>query len=235
LAQHHQTELHRMRTRSATRRPARAGELTAGMAHEVRNGLGTILGYARLIERGASPEEIEEAARQIREECETLETVVAVMEFVKRETLIPAPSTRAHAHGWWRARPGTSGAEVELSAGDWGPVTGDEDCWMAENPGNAREAAGPEAKVSARGGGRLRFGSRTTAGALSSRKARPHHPGRGPAWPSARPQDRQALQPEPRMAREPQPGGSGAHSRRTGALRSVTDGRSRRLAVRVTT
>ena len=37
---------------------ARAGELTAGVAHEVRNGLGTILGYARLIERGASPEEV---------------------------------------------------------------------------------------------------------------------------------------------------------------------------------
>ena len=29
---------------------ARAGELTAGIVHEVRNGLGTILGYARLIE-----------------------------------------------------------------------------------------------------------------------------------------------------------------------------------------
>ena len=32
---------------------ARAGELTAGIVHEVRNGLGTIVGYARLLERGS--------------------------------------------------------------------------------------------------------------------------------------------------------------------------------------
>ena len=32
---------------------ARAGELTAGIVHEVRNGLGTIVGYARLIENTA--------------------------------------------------------------------------------------------------------------------------------------------------------------------------------------
>jgi two-component system sensor histidine kinase PilS (NtrC family) len=66
---------------------ARAGELTAGIAHEVRNGLGTILGYARLIEQQPSPDGAE-AARRIREECETLETVVRrFMAFVRRETL----------------------------------------------------------------------------------------------------------------------------------------------------
>ena len=31
---------------------ARAGELTSGIVHEVRNGLGTIVGYARLVENG---------------------------------------------------------------------------------------------------------------------------------------------------------------------------------------
>src|SRR4029450_6568862 len=54
---------------------ARAGELTSGMVHEVRNGLGTILGYARLLERG-SGNEGEAIGRHIREECETLEAVV---------------------------------------------------------------------------------------------------------------------------------------------------------------
>jgi signal transduction histidine kinase len=71
---------------------ARAGELTAGIVHEVRNGLGTILGYARLIERSAGSPELAEASRSIREECETLETVVRrFMEFARAETLRPAP------------------------------------------------------------------------------------------------------------------------------------------------
>jgi signal transduction histidine kinase len=65
---------------------ARSGELAAGIAHEMRNGIGTILGYARLIERdGAAPQD---AARSIREECETLEAVIRrFMDFVKDERL----------------------------------------------------------------------------------------------------------------------------------------------------
>lgn len=67
---------------------ARAGELTAGMVHEVRNGLGTIVGYARLLERTATPPEAVEAAREIREECDALEAVVRrFTDFVRRETL----------------------------------------------------------------------------------------------------------------------------------------------------
>jgi signal transduction histidine kinase len=67
---------------------ARAGELTAGIAHEVRNGLGTIVGYARLLERAGLPEDPAAAARSIREECETLETVVRrFTDFVKLERL----------------------------------------------------------------------------------------------------------------------------------------------------
>ena len=66
----------------------RAGELTAGIAHEVRNGLGTILGYARMLERASLPENPAAAARAIREECETLETVVRrFTDFVKLERL----------------------------------------------------------------------------------------------------------------------------------------------------
>jgi signal transduction histidine kinase len=67
---------------------ARAGELTAGIAHEVRNGLGTILGYARMLERASLAEDPAAAARCIREECETLETVVRrFTDFVKLERL----------------------------------------------------------------------------------------------------------------------------------------------------
>lgn len=67
---------------------ARAGELTAGIVHEVRNGLGTIVGYARLLERGEGAGEPAEAGRSIRAECETLETVVRRFnDFIRRERL----------------------------------------------------------------------------------------------------------------------------------------------------
>jgi signal transduction histidine kinase len=66
----------------------RAGELTAGIVHEVRNGLGTILGYSRLVEQAAGESDAGTAARHIREECETLEAVIRrFMDFVKRDTL----------------------------------------------------------------------------------------------------------------------------------------------------
>ena len=67
---------------------ARAGELTAGIVHEVRNGLGTIVGYARLLERGEPAVDAREAAGSIREECETLEVVVRRFnEFIRQERL----------------------------------------------------------------------------------------------------------------------------------------------------
>jgi signal transduction histidine kinase len=69
---------------------ARAGELTAGIVHEVRNGLGTIVGYARLME--ASSPDVADAARGILAECETLEKVARrFMEFVKDEKVQIAP------------------------------------------------------------------------------------------------------------------------------------------------
>ncbi len=55
---------------------ARAGELTAGIVHEVRNGLGTIVGYARMLEGSGLPEDPTVAARSIREEAEALEAVI---------------------------------------------------------------------------------------------------------------------------------------------------------------
>ncbi len=149
LAEHHQTEIHRLEDQVHDKEAmARAGELTAGMAHEVRNGLGTILGYARLIERMASPEQVSDAARQIREECETLETVVRrFMEFVKRETLTLAPFdlSRMLSRVVARETRGRPEAEVEVAAGDVGPLRGDEELLERafENlVRNAREAAG---------------------------------------------------------------------------------------------
>jgi len=68
---------------------ARAGELTAGIVHEVRNGLGTIVGCARLVERG---QDAPAQARAILDECQTLETVVRRFnDFVRLERLQLGP------------------------------------------------------------------------------------------------------------------------------------------------
>jgi signal transduction histidine kinase len=92
---------------------ARAGELTAGIAHEVRNGLGTIVGYARMLERASLPEEPAAEARSIREECETLETVVRrFTDFVKLERLQLADTDLARVLTRVVAREGRAREEV---------------------------------------------------------------------------------------------------------------------------
>jgi signal transduction histidine kinase len=153
LHREHEAERLRLQERLAASAPmARAGELTAGMAHEVRNGLGTILGYARLIERGAPPAEAEAAARAIREECESLETVVRrFVDFVKDETLriVSFDVRRTLSRVAARESRGP-GAEVILEAGPEATMAGDEDllerAW--ENlVRNGREAAGPGGHV----------------------------------------------------------------------------------------
>jgi signal transduction histidine kinase len=149
LNQQHQVERDRltgeMRDLEAM---ARAGELTAGIAHEVRNGLGTILGYARLLEQQASPD-VTEPARRIREECETLETVVRrFMAFVKRETLQRAAFDLRAMLRRVVARESASHpvGRVDLVAPDEVRIVGDEELLerVFENVvRNACEAAGP--------------------------------------------------------------------------------------------
>lgn len=127
---------------------ARAGELTAGVVHELRNGLGTIVGYAALVEQAPSVGAAREAAAGIRAECETLETVVRrFMEFVKEETLdvesfdLGRMLSRVVA----RESRGAPGGEVALARRDLGTLAGDEALLERafENlVRNAREAAG---------------------------------------------------------------------------------------------
>lgn len=131
---------------------ARAGELTAGIVHEVRNGLGTILGYARLLEKSGDVE-ARTHGQSIREECETLETVVRrFMDFVRRETLTLAPFPLARTLHRVVARESRSrhGASVTVAPDDPGLIVADEELLERafENVvRNAREAAGELGQV----------------------------------------------------------------------------------------
>lgn len=144
----------RLEERIRTAEPmARAGELTSGIVHEVRNALGTIVGYARLIEQGEPRAEARDAAAHIREECQALEVFVRrFMEFVKAETLTVGPVdvrrmlSRVAAHEC-AAR---AGAEVTLAPGPDVSLAGDEELLERafENlVRNARDAAGADGHV----------------------------------------------------------------------------------------
>jgi signal transduction histidine kinase len=130
---------------------ARAGELTSGIVHEVRNGLGTIVGYARLVENTSS-REAADSARSIREECETLEAVIRrFVDFVKRETLSLGPVDLAVMLGRVVARESRrAGPAVAVDAAAAGAITADEALLERafENlVRNAREAAGAAGRV----------------------------------------------------------------------------------------
>jgi nitrogen fixation/metabolism regulation signal transduction histidine kinase len=71
---------------------ARLGELTAGIAHEFRNGLATIHGYSRLIDPQALPEKYRPYVQGIRQEADALGSVVTnFLNFARPEQVSFAP------------------------------------------------------------------------------------------------------------------------------------------------
>jgi signal transduction histidine kinase len=70
---------------------ARLGELTAGIAHEFRNGLATIHGYGRLIDVQALPAQYQPYLQGIRQEAEDLGKVVTnFLNFARPEQVVLA-------------------------------------------------------------------------------------------------------------------------------------------------
>jgi signal transduction histidine kinase len=68
---------------------ARLGELTAGIAHEFRNGLATIHGYSRLIDPEALPAQYKAYLEGIRQEAEALGKVVTnFLSFARPEQVV---------------------------------------------------------------------------------------------------------------------------------------------------
>ena len=71
---------------------ARLGELTAGLAHEFRNGLATVHGYGRLLDPASLPEPQRRYVEGIREETQALNEVVTnFLRFARPEPLTFAP------------------------------------------------------------------------------------------------------------------------------------------------
>jgi signal transduction histidine kinase len=71
---------------------ARLGELTAGLAHEFRNGLATIHGYGRLLDPAMLPEQYRPYVEGIRSETKALgEVVTNFLKFARPEPLTLAP------------------------------------------------------------------------------------------------------------------------------------------------
>ena len=109
---------------------ARLGELTAGLAHEFRNGLATIHGYARLID----PERLQEKDRQylqgLRQESDALQQVVTnFLSFARPAQLVLSRvalgGIAERAADDVRAEVSARGGEIVVE-GEFGDVEGDD-------------------------------------------------------------------------------------------------------------
>jgi signal transduction histidine kinase len=123
---------------------ARLGELTAGIAHEFRNGLATIHGYSRLIDPQALPPQYHPYVQGIREETEALGKVVTnFLSFARPEQVAFAPvdlraiATKAAEDLHHELPPGTT---IDIR-GDFAPIQGD-DVLLRQVFGNLLRNAG---------------------------------------------------------------------------------------------
>jgi nitrogen fixation/metabolism regulation signal transduction histidine kinase len=109
---------------------ARLGELTAGIAHEFRNGLATIHGYSRLLDPARLPGEFKPYVQGIRDEADALgEVVTNFLNFARPTELALAPvdmqAIAERAADEIRSEVTVRGGSVEVR-GEFAPVEGDE-------------------------------------------------------------------------------------------------------------
>ena len=186
---------------------ARVGELTAGIAHEFRNGLATIHGYSRLIRPDELPPVYRPYVDGIRQETEALGHIVTnFLKFARPEQVVFAavelePLIRRAADELAHELPADTAIEVH---GAFGLVDGDEVLLrqvfgnLIRNAAEACQTAGRAPRIDdPRADGRAaRAGSRwtTTAPACRTRRARRSSSRSSPraraapawAWPSCR-------------------------------------------------
>src|SRR5262249_23609130 len=109
---------------------AAVGELTAGIAHEFRNGLATIHGYSKLFDLNALPESYRKYVQGIRAETDSLSQVVTnFLSFARPAELalsrVDLKGICERAAEEIRADAQSLGGDVELR-GDFGVIDGDE-------------------------------------------------------------------------------------------------------------
>jgi signal transduction histidine kinase len=140
---------------------ARVGEMAAGLAHEFRNGLATIHGYARLLDPQALPERYRPYVEGIREETDLLgQMVTNFLGFARPEqvTLQPVPLERVvrRVAGDLQRELG-EGGRVEVEGG-WGTVDADEGLLrqmfvnLVRNAAEACQGSGTRPDIVLRGG-----------------------------------------------------------------------------------
>ena len=109
---------------------ARLGELTAGIAHEFRNGLATIHGYGRLLDLDRLPEDFRPYVIGIRDETESLrQVVINFLNFAKPAelTLSPVSLQGIAERAAEEIRPDVAGRGGHVCvSGKFGVVEGDE-------------------------------------------------------------------------------------------------------------
>lgn len=134
---------------------ARAGELTAGIVHEVRNSLGAIAAQAKLIE-AAGDERVKPGVSAIAEEVRTLQSVMArFLDFIRNEEVRLEEFDLARLVSRVASREGANHASRISVEGSETRVTGDEDLLerSIENViRNACQAAGASGRVSVKFG-----------------------------------------------------------------------------------
>ena len=97
-------------------RLARLGELAAGFAHELRNGLATLRGYLTLIERARGEERAADYLEEIRREADHLERVLSdFLEFARPGTARVEPVPAAALARRAAADPALGGVGVDVT------------------------------------------------------------------------------------------------------------------------
>jgi len=109
---------------------ARVGELTAGIAHEFRNGLATIHGYSRLLDLDALQPEFRAYVEGIRAETQAMgEVVTNFLNFARPTQLTVSPvdlrAVAERAADDLRADARTLGGDITLS-GEFATIEGDD-------------------------------------------------------------------------------------------------------------
>ena len=101
---------------------AQLGELSAGVAHELRNGLATLRGYLTLLERDPAGDRAGEFLGELRRETEHLQRVVAdFLSFARPETARPEPVDLARLARHAAADPALAPGVVVVDAADASP------------------------------------------------------------------------------------------------------------------